>query len=651
MLYRFDDVYKRFGPKEVLRGVTWQHNPGEKVGLVGKNGAGKTTLFKILLSEEEPDKGNVRRSSGLSIGVLRQHLDHDIDGSVFEYAEGAFADVLEIERAMRVLEHGMAETNADHETLMDKYGTLQKAYERHDGYTLHAKVERVLEGVGLPKSYWEKPVAVLSGGEKHRAMLSRLLLQAPDLLLLDEPTNHLDLEGIEFLEEFLSAYEKGYIVISHDRHFLNRCCSKILDLEFGELTEYPGRYEIYREMKAERLALQGKAFRKQQEMIDKTKDFIRRNIAGQKTKQAKSRRKMLDKIDVIERPQEDRTDVVFKLEAKRVGGGTALTVEDGAIGLDGQHQFLKHLDLQLRRASRLALVGPNGCGKSTFLRTIAGRRNPVSGRVALGYQVSVGYYDQEMRDLDSSKRVIDELWDLDTRRTEGEVRDLLALYDFRGDEVFRDVGSLSGGEKGRLSLAKVVFGGHNLLLLDEPTNHLDLDAREALESALEEFDGTIVTVSHDRWYLDRICDQILVFRTDGRWEILEGGYSENLGVIREEGLVPALPNRKKTEEPKAAPPAKPRVEKEKEKAPPLTAEEKKRQRAERKKNEERVVQLESRIAAREGILKETEGKLCDPLVFSDGEKMRTLQETLGRTKLDLEKLYWEWNELTGKLES
>ena len=652
MLYRFEDVWKRFGPKEVLRGSTWQHNPGEKVGLVGKNGAGKTTLFKILLGEEEPDKGKVHRTSGLTIGVLRQHLEKDVDGSVFDYAEGAFADVLRMEVEMRDLEHRMAEPGDDLDAVMDRYGKLQKQFELADGYALHAKVEKVLVGVGLTKEFWEKPVAKLSGGEKHRVMLSRLLLQAPDLLLLDEPTNHLDLAGIEFLEEFLLAYEKGYVVISHDRHFLNRCCDKILDLEFGELTEYPGAYEVYREMKAERMALAMKAYREQQEMIEKTKDFIRKNIAGQKTKQAKSRRKMLDKIDVIERPMEDRTEISFKLEAKKVGGGTALTFEDVDVGLDDSRVFLKDLDFQLRRATRLGLVGPNGCGKSTLLRAISGRRPQLHGRIALGYQVSVGYYDQEMRDLTPGKRVVDEMWDLDHRRTEGEVRDLLAQYDFRGDEVFREVATLSGGEKGRLSLAKVVFGGDHLLLLDEPTNHLDLDAREALESALEDFDGTIVTVSHDRWYLDRICDEILLFVGNGRWERMEGGYSDNLERIRPvlEGLElpPAAPPRSapaKTPEPPKEE-KKPEPKKTDPKAEKLSAEEKKKQAVERKKRQERITQLESRIAARESIVKETETKLCDPAVFSDGAKVKTLQEQLAWTKTDLEKLYEEWTALT-----
>jgi ATP-binding cassette subfamily F protein 3 len=656
MLYRLEDVWKRYGPKEVLRGVSWQHNPGEKVGLVGRNGAGKTTLFRILLREEEPDKGEVHRASGLTIGVLRQHLDHDVDGTVFEYVEGAFAEVLRIERTMRELEHAMAEPDADHETQMEEYGDLQRAYERADGYTLHAKVERVLFGVGLAKDRWDRQVAVLSGGEKHRAMLARLLLEAPELLLLDEPTNHLDLEGIEFLEEFLGSYDRGYIVISHDRRFLDRCAEKILDLEFGELDEYPGSYERYRALKAEKMAHLEKAWREQQELIEKTKDFIRRNLAGQKTKQAKSRRKMLEKIEVLDRPMEDRTDVVFKLETRKTGGGTALTLEGARIGLttqDGTERvFLENCDLQLRRGSRLALVGPNGCGKSTLLRVVAGRRSPVAGRVALGYQVSVGYYDQEMRDLNPAKRVIDELWDLDHRRSEGEVRDLLALYDFRGDEVFREVSTLSGGEKGRLSLAKVVFGEDNLLLLDEPTNHLDLDAREALESALEEYDGTIVTVSHDRWYLDRICDQVLLFAGDGRWELLEGSYSDNLGrirAVREGGVDLPLPPKRPEPKEEAAPPSPAKPEP-KPKAPALTPEEKKRRRSERKALETQVAQLESRIAAREGIVKESEAKLCDPTVYADGGKVRPLQEAIARAKADLEKLYWEWNELSGKLE-
>src|SRR2546426_12157611 len=345
MLYRFEEIEKSYGPHDVLRGVTWQHNPGEKVGLVGRNGAGKTTLFRLLLKQEEPDRGQIIRASGLTIGHVGQHLDAEPGMSLFDYVETAFADVLEIERKMQAMEHDLADPSKDPQRLLQKYAELQHDYEHLDGYTLHAEVERVLTGVGFIKGDWERPIAEFSGGQQNRAMLARVLLTKVDLLLLDEPTNHLDLDGIEFLEEFLQSFSGSFLLISHDRTFLNRTVQKIVELAHGKLIEYHGNYERFLQLRQERMEKMATDYERQQELIEKTKDFIRRNIAGQKTKQAKSRRKMLEKIELVDRPMDDRTDVVFKLEAKRVGGGTALTLEDAVIGLgvaEEKRVFLDH---------------------------------------------------------------------------------------------------------------------------------------------------------------------------------------------------------------------------------------------------------------------------------------------------------------------
>src|ERR1700736_6485251 len=328
MLYRFEDIEKSYGPHDILKGATWQHNPGEKVALVGRNGAGKTTLFRLLLKQEEPDHGQILRASGLTIGHVGQHLDAEPGMSLFDYVETAFSEVLAIERKMRAIEHDLADAaRADHDRILEKYSELQHDYEHANGYTLHAEVERVLSGVGFDKSDWDRPIHAFSGGQQNRAMLARVLLTKVDLLLLDEPTNHLDLNGIEFLEEFLQSFKGSYLLISHDRTFLNRTIEKIVELAHGKLIEYHGNYERFLRLREERMEKMAIDYERQQEFIERTQDFIRRNIAGQKTKQAKSRRKMLAKLDELERPEIDETFANFRLDAGPRSGAIALTVD------------------------------------------------------------------------------------------------------------------------------------------------------------------------------------------------------------------------------------------------------------------------------------------------------------------------------------
>src|SRR5436305_2555078 len=337
MLYRFEEIEKSYGPHDIVKGVTWQHNPGEKVALVGRNGAGKTTLFKLLLKQEEPDRGQIMRASGLTIGHVGQHLDAEPGMSLFDYVETAFAGVLTVERKMRAIEHDLADASRpDHERLLEKYSELQHDYEHADGYTLHAEVERVLTGIGFEKSEFERPIAEFSGGQQNRAMLARVLLTRVDLLLLDEPTNHLDLKGIEFLEEFLQSFSGSYLLISHDRTFLNRTVGKILELAHGKVIEYNGNYERFLQRREERMEKMAADYGRQQEFIEKTQDFIRRNIAGQKTKQAKSRRKMLGRLDELERPETDETLARFNLDAGPRSGAIALTADRLAAGYPGK---------------------------------------------------------------------------------------------------------------------------------------------------------------------------------------------------------------------------------------------------------------------------------------------------------------------------
>src|SRR5258706_5591182 len=463
MLYRFENIEKAYGPHDILKGATWQHNPGEKVALVGRNGAGKTTLFKLLLKQEEPDHGEIFRASGLSIGHVGQHLDAEPGMSLFDFVETAFADVLRIERQLRAIEHDLADAGRpDHERLLEKYSDLQHQYELADGYTLHSEVERVLTGVGFhDKAEWERPIHEFSGGQQNRAMLARVLLTRVDLLLLDEPTNHLDLKGIEFLEEFLQSFKGSYLLISHDRTFLNRTVEKIIELAHGKLVEYTANYERFLQLRAERMEKMATDYERQQEMIERTQDFIRRNIAGQKTKQAKSRRKMLNRLDELERPESDETLANFKLDAGPRSGAIALTVDrltagypsggltveldrDAPAGgqtglslLEGGKPVVHNLTMNIRRGERYAIMGPNGSGKSTLLKTFAGRLQPLSGTVSYGHNVQVGYYDQTLGDLNPKGRVIDEVWNLDTNQTEEEVRNYLAQFSVFEDDVFK----------------------------------------------------------------------------------------------------------------------------------------------------------------------------------------------------------------------
>jgi ATP-binding cassette subfamily F protein 3 len=524
VLYRFDRVSKSYGPREVLREVTWQHNPGEKVGLVGRNGAGKTTLLRIALRREEPDSGEFVKANAVRIATVDQALPGDLSESLHDYAAGAFADLHKIEAEMRRLEHAMADGD-NSPTLHDRYDAISHRFENEGGYEMVAEVEKALSGLGFDKLDFGRPLAELSGGQKNRAMLARAILSSPDVLLLDEPTNHLDFNAVEFLEEYLARSRRAYLVVTHDRRFLDRVAEEIVDLENGRLTAYSGGYTSYKRQKAERILTATRAFEKQQDFLEKEKEYIRRNIAGVNSRQAKGRRTKLARVERLEKPTGDVTSVAFEFEAARVGGRSFLRARHLNAGYAPGAPIVRDVSFELLRGERLAILGENGTGKTTLLKTLAGRLPPLSGSVQTGHDVSIGYYDQELRDLDPSRRAIDAVWDEHPQETEEAMRSYLARFAFRGDEVFAPISGLSGGEKGRLTLAVVMRQRHNLLLLDEPTNHLDLDSREALEESLDDFQGSIVFVSHDRAFIDRLATRVLDLR-GGRVLAFDGNYTD-----------------------------------------------------------------------------------------------------------------------------
>src|SRR5882672_1436453 len=525
MLFRLTDVHKSYGAQEVLRGATLQINPGEHVGLVGRNGAGKTTIFRLVDDEATPDRGEVVRARGLKLGLLSQHVHFEPGSTVHESALAAFGHLQQLEHEMHELEHRMAEAG-DLEKVLERYSDLQHEFEREGGFEYSARAESILQGLGFDRETWAVETEKLSGGQTNRLGLARLLLAEPDVLLLDEPTNHLDVAAVEWLEEFLQTYASAFVIISHDRYFLDRACRRIIELENGRANSYVGNYSAFLVERDERREAQQRAYDNQQRLIAKTEEFIRRNLAGQKTKQAKSRRTMLQRLERVDAVRADQSSGDFRLQDIERAGTHVLTVTDAAIGYPDK-TLARDISLILRRGECLGVIGPNGSGKTTFVRTVLGQIPTLAGELRWGAKVQIGYYAQQLEDLDDRNEIIMELRRVaPASATAGELRSFLAKFLFVGDDVYKHVRDLSGGEKGRLALAKLIYSGVNVLVLDEPTNHLDIPSREALEEALQAYEGTILTISHDRYFLDRVATQILALDGDGGAEHYDGDYTE-----------------------------------------------------------------------------------------------------------------------------
>jgi ATP-binding cassette subfamily F protein 3 len=505
VLLQLSSVSRSYGAQTVLRDVTFQINPGEKVGLIGTNGSGKTTLLKILANAQEPDEGTVSRRSGLSTGTLEQIPDFHESTTVLDEALRSFAGLIDAEKELADLEHEIA-IHADPQ-LLDRYATLQHEFEHKGGYRFRSMAEAAVLGIGFTRPMLMRETRALSGGEKNRLALAKLLLSEADLLLLDEPTNHLDIRSIEWLEKFLKDTSKTIVVVSHDRIFLDRVVNRILEIDNSRLSDYPGNYSDYVRGREERLARQEKEWDLQKRWIENQEDYIRRNLAGQKTKQAKSRRNLLARVHRLERPKSSSEKVKFKFMPVDRGSRHVLRTEDLTIGYD--KPLIQNLQFQVERGERWAILGANGSGKTTLLRTLTGKVSPISGGMEWADGLELGYYDQQLSGLDPNATIIEEIRSLDMKPTDGELRSYLAMFLFSGDDVFKKVESLSGGEKSRLALAKIIFEGPALLALDEPTNHLDIASREALESALLEYPGTILFVTHDRYLARKIATHLM----------------------------------------------------------------------------------------------------------------------------------------------
>ncbi|HEX8983731.1 MAG TPA: ABC-F family ATP-binding cassette domain-containing protein [Ktedonobacterales bacterium] len=525
------DLTKSYGAELIFSGVSFRVDSRDRIGLVGPNGAGKSTLLTLLAGRLMPDDGSISLAQGVSVGYLPQVADFHPERSLTEEMRAVFAHVHAWEAELTELAAKMSDPDvlADaeaYEALMERYSDLQTRFEHAGGYTIEPRVRQVLDGLGFTREQQEAPARQLSGGQQTRAALGRLLLLEPDLLLLDEPTNHLDLAALEWLEEYLSAWHGAVIVVSHDRYFLDRVTTRTIEIAHQRAELYPGAYSKYVQLRADRLERWRKDYEAQQEHIAHTEDFIRRYKAGQRAKEARGRQKMLDKLERIERPPVDGK-IKFHLGSAIEPGHTILTTEHLVVGYpaggDGAALRVQVDDLRVDRGNRIGMIGPNGSGKTTLLRVLVGQTQPLEGRFTLGRNVQVGYYAQTHENLNLSATLIDEIRQVSHLSEEG-ARSYLGRFLFSGDDVFKLVGSLSGGERSRVALAKLTLQGANTLVLDEPTNHLDLPAREALESILSEYDGTLIFVSHDRYFVDALATTIWALE-NGEVTAHEGNYS------------------------------------------------------------------------------------------------------------------------------
>ena len=516
------DLQKAYGGNAVLKHIDLTLQDGQRMALVGVNGCGKTTLLRILAGIEEPDGGSVSFARDVRVGYMeQQYLVHG-DDTVFEELRSVYAPVFAMEEKLRALEKEMAGADeASLKRLGDAYARLSDEFEKADGYGWRSSIQGVLSGLGFRKEQFDQPARLLSGGELTRLSLARLLLLKPDLLLLDEPTNHLDLEALDWLENYLTEYRGTVLVVSHDRYFLDKVCTHVSELLLGSIEQYEGNYTAYMGQRAQRFEIRMRAWEQQQKLIAREEAIIARYKSFNREKSikaAESREKRLEKIERLDRPQDER-QVHFRFEAARRTGDDVVQIRDMQKSF-GERTLFSHVNLNLRAGDRVALLGPNGIGKSTLLKCLVGQEAPDAGAVRWGANVDVGYYDQKQESLHPQKSVLDEVWDDFPRLEQSEVRGALGLFLFTGEDVFMPISTLSGGEKGRVALTKLMLRKDNLLLLDEPTNHLDMDSREVLEDALENYEGTILAVSHDRYFINRFATRVAVLSEDGVREYL-----------------------------------------------------------------------------------------------------------------------------------
>jgi len=617
---------KSYGAQDVFWDVSLQISRGDKVALIGPNGHGKSTLLQLLAGLDTPTAGRVHRARGLRIGWLPQYPDLPGERTLYDEMLAVFADLQAQQAGLRELEQAMADP-ARREGALARYGQAQTCFEMAGGYTYESRIRRVLGGLGFREEEHQRPISHLSGGQKTRALLARLLLEEPDLFLLDEPTNYLDLAALEWLEGYLIEWPGSLVVVAHDRYFLDRVVSQVWELAFGRLEEYPGNYSHYVELRAERMARRLAEYQAQQEHIQKTEEFIRRYKAGQRYREARGRQKRLDRLERLERPRERRT-MRLSMQAASRSGDLVLATSELEVGYradDGDLRLCSCPDLDLRRGERAALIGPNGSGKTTLVRTVLGQLPPLAGEVRLGASLRVGYLAQAVGDdgLDPERTVLDEILDVENLPLE-KARGFLGRFLFSGDEVFKRIGDLSGGERMRVALARLTLTRPNFLVLDEPTTHLDIASQEVLQGVLSEFDGTILFVSHDRYLIEALATQVWAIEGESL-HVHRGKYSE---YIVERAGREELEERERSRE---------REEKKRD--------EERSEKRERERRARRLAELEDAIAGLENRLAALAGDLTAASAAQDVARLTELGNEYAQVEGELRRLVAEWEAL------
>lgn len=631
-----NNISKSYVVDKIIDNITFAINDGEKIGLVGLNGTGKSTLFNIISGKLSKDSGEIYIAKGCKIGHLRQDTQIESSKSIFDETLEVFQHLIDMEKKLRALEIKISQegekTSSDNlQSLMDEYAHLSEKFVTLNGYGFKSEIRGVLKGLGFIEGQFDQPVYQLSGGQKTRVALAKLLLQKPDLLLLDEPTNHLDIQAINWLERYIKEYKGACIIISHDRYFLDAVVDKIFYLENTYLKKYNGNYTVFMKKRKEERALQAKKYEEQQKEIGRQEEIIRRfmSYGGQRyIRQAQSRQKMLEKIKKVDKPESLKSKAKIRFEPKIKSGNDVLTSENLDKSFDS-FQLFKDINFKIYKGERVGLIGPNGIGKSTLFKILMNQITDYNGSFQIGHHVNIGYYDQEQANLNHEKTIVDEIWDENPSFDHYQIRTILAQFLFFGDDIFKEIGDLSGGEKSRIALIKLMLSKANFLLMDEPTNHLDIDSKEVLEDALLNYEGTLFIISHDRYFLNKVANKILELSRDSVKEYL-GNYSYYLDKKNE-----ILYDEDEDE---------PVVTKTELKALRKKEKEKKK---EEKRTKKMIEDLEVEIAEAEDRIKELERLMCTPEVYSNPEKSQEIHQENKKLKVNLEGLFEKWVELTG----
>ncbi|MGB3785404.1 MAG: ABC-F family ATP-binding cassette domain-containing protein [Priestia megaterium] len=642
IILQLNGITKYYGAEPILSNIKLEVQSKDRIALVGRNGAGKSTLLKIIAEQLSYDSGEIIKPKGVSIDYMGQDTVLESTLSIWEEMMTVFAPLKKMEKELRTLETKMGDPDifndsVQYEKLTKEYDQLQVTFKDLGGYQYEADTRSILHGFRFSNFDYSTPISSLSGGQKTRLALAKLLLTKPDLLILDEPTNHLDIETLAWLEQFLQGYEGAILIVSHDRYFLDKVVNQVYEVTQKTTVKYTGNYSKYLVQKAERYEKELRQYEKQQDEVAKLNDFIQRNIArASTTKRAQSRRKQLDRMELINRPNEGEKSASFSFEIERQSGNEVLNLENVSIGYDENKYVVQDANLRIKKGESLALVGPNGVGKSTLLKGIVDKLSFKTGTISFGSNVMVGYYDQEQANLTSNKTVLNELWDDYPSKPEKEIRTALGNFLFSGDDVLKIVSTLSGGEKARLALSKLMLQKANFLILDEPTNHLDLDSKQVLENALIDYPGTLLFVSHDRYFINRIANKIAELSPEGVEEFL-GDYDYYVEKKAEIEEIKELENIKANEERTV------KVDKQ-------SYQQDKEQKKLMRQRTRRIEEIETEVNKLEAAQAENEELLCNPEIYQNHEEVSRLNGENEKISSQLSTLMEEWEELQLLLE-